>query len=200
MQNMRYFDFAAEWSAFCEAWNREYTKALFARTSQMHGLKLPVELNPTAPSFEGFEHGCHALAPVIFHVAFQLHPEIQWVLVHGDRHSTVLSEELGVVFDPLFWWFSQLNNNFVDATSLTRMVLGIRRGPVANTYIIVTHARDVLAEARKREDIGSIEANFGLSSYTAARAASANIAANTSHSSESRHVPMNRLRNAWRRA
>ena len=196
MQNMRYFDFAAEWPAFCEAWNREYTRTLFVRTTKMHGLQFDLDLDPTTPSFAGFEHGCHALAPVIFHVAFQLRPDIQWVLVHGDRHSTVLSEELGVVFDPLFWWYSHLNDGAIDATSLTKMVLGVRRGPVTNTYIIVTHARDVLAEAKKREGIGCIEANFGLSSFTAAREASANIVANTPHPSELGH----RLRHVWRRA
>jgi hypothetical protein len=197
---MRYFDFAAAWPAFCEAWNREYTKTLFARTSAMHGLKFDVELDATAPSFAGFEHGCHALAPVMFQIAFQLYPEREWVLVHGDRHSTVLAEETGIVFDPLFWWYSQSKACAIDAASLTKMVLGIRRGPIANTYTTVTHAHDVLEEARKRHDKAPIEARFGLSSYTAARAASANIAANTTpHSSES-HVSTNRLKNAWRRA
>jgi hypothetical protein len=47
---------------------------------------------------------CHQLAPALFAIAYKMHPEKEWIHLHGNRHSTVLCVKEGIVFDLIFYY------------------------------------------------------------------------------------------------
>lgn len=53
------------------------------------------------------EGRCHTFAHVLFAVANSLHPDWNWILVTGDKHSTVYCEEKKIVFDLVFYFYNK---------------------------------------------------------------------------------------------
>lgn len=60
---------------------------------------------------------CHHLAPALFLIAQKMFPHIQWVLLRGDKHSTVYSADNEILFDLIMYYhftFNDIEQNNAD--------------------------------------------------------------------------------------
>jgi len=88
-------------------------------------------------------HGCHVYAPALFLIAALLYPKYSWTLVDGDVHSTVVSEEMSMVFDLLCWYYDSLPGRNLSASDVYQMCLGVKRGVLRNNDFSRTSSDDL---------------------------------------------------------
>ena len=83
---------------------------------------------------------CHDLAPALFAIATKMYPEKQWIHIQGDKHSTVLCVEEGIVFDLIFYYLQTRCEEDTTASYLYLSSVGKKKGEQCfcnNEYEIV---------------------------------------------------------------
>lgn len=152
---MRFFDFDKHWTRFYAQWKTDEVQEVVRDLLYVHGfLKVgePWEKGTPLASLTGasfshdsvesivLPHGCHVYAPALFLIAVQLYPKYVWTLVDGDIHSTVVSEEMRVVFDLLCWYYDRLPGRNLSAIDVYEMCIGRKRGILTNASIQRRHS------------------------------------------------------------
>lgn len=148
---MRYFDFSRHWGSFSRHWYSDACQTLLGTLLEKHGflkdkvwrphMPLSILADETAQAV-GLEslilpHGCHVYAPVLHRIAKLMYPLQTWIVIDGDRHSTVVSDMPATVFDLLCFHYHNNSNEGYDALAVYEMCVGTRRGPLRNTRYVL---------------------------------------------------------------
>ena len=152
---MQYFDFHKNWVSFLKEWRSDVVQDIVEDLLHVHGFIPPdSSWNKNTPlaSLSGKEyapdsiashilpHGCHVYAPAFFLIAVQLYPKHKWMLIDGDRHSTVVSSTCKVVFDLLCWYYCQTRvKTSLAAQDVYDMSMGLKAGVLHNNKIKITY-------------------------------------------------------------